>query len=44
VPEREILLITCNPDGTNRKTVTSRKAKLSQTDSVEHFFWVIDWH
>jgi Tol biopolymer transport system component len=44
VPERETLLITCNPDGTNRKTITSRKAKVSQTDSVVYFFWVIDWH
>jgi Tol biopolymer transport system component len=44
VAERETLLITCDPDGKNRKTVTSRKYRPERpTPYVVHFFWVVNW-
>ena len=47
VPERETLLITCNPDGGDRKTVTSRKYTVAENSSgrsaVVYFFSVVDW-
>jgi RNA polymerase sigma factor (sigma-70 family) len=47
VPERETLLITCDSNGRNRKTVTSRKTEISENSSgrssVVYFFWVVDW-
>ena len=46
-PERETLLITCDPDGRDRKTLTRRKTTLSPDSSgrggVVCFFWVRDW-
>ncbi len=42
--EREALLITCDPDGANPKTITSRKYKPETAGSeVVFFFWVSDW-
>lgn len=44
VPERETFLITCDLDGKNRKTVTSRKYKpVNAAAGVVYFFWVLDW-
>jgi hypothetical protein len=47
VPERETLLITCDPDGGNRKTVTSRKYVVPENSSgrsaAVFFFDVLDW-
>ena len=47
VAERETLLITCDPDGRNRKTITSRKTEIPENSSgrsgIVYFFWVIDW-
>jgi RNA polymerase sigma factor (sigma-70 family) len=47
VPERETMLITCDPDGRNRRTVTSRKYELPENssgrDGVVYFFWVVEW-
>jgi hypothetical protein len=43
VPDRETLLITCDPYGRNRKTVASRKCRPVKADSVVLFFWVRDW-
>jgi Tol biopolymer transport system component len=44
VAERETLLITCNRDGTDRKTVTRRTYKPKQPGTgVVYFFWVLDW-
>jgi RNA polymerase sigma factor (sigma-70 family) len=42
--ERETFLITCDRDGRNRKTVTSRKYKpVNPGSGVVLFFWVLDW-
>jgi WD40-like Beta Propeller Repeat len=47
VPERETLLITCDPDGGHRKTVTSRKYVVPENSNGRsapvYFFSVIDW-
>jgi Tol biopolymer transport system component len=44
VAERETFLITCDWDGSNRRTVTSRKYKPVRPDAgVVYFFWVFDW-
>jgi hypothetical protein len=47
VPVRETLLITVDPDGRNRKVVTSRKYEVPENSSgrtgVVWFFSVIDW-
>jgi Tol biopolymer transport system component len=47
VSVRETVLITCNVDGTNRKTVTRRKYEVPKTSSgrsgVVFFFNVLDW-
>jgi len=47
VAERETLLITCDLDGRNRKTVTTRKYTVEENSSgrsaVVYFFWVVDW-
>jgi Tol biopolymer transport system component len=47
VPVRETLLITCDPDGSNRKTVTSRKYEVPQNssgrDGMIIFFQVCSW-
>jgi RNA polymerase sigma factor (sigma-70 family) len=47
VPMRETLLITCNRDGGERKTVTSRKYEVPQNssgpDGMVIFFQVFDW-
>ena len=44
---RETLLITCNRDGSERKTVTSRKYEVPQNSSGRNgmviFFQVFDW-
>jgi Tol biopolymer transport system component len=46
-PERETLLITCDPDGGNRTVVTSRKTTVGKNDSSYAcaliFFQVRDW-
>src|SRR5205814_8361369 len=45
VPEREILLITCDPDGGDRKAVTSRKYTVAENSSgrsgIVYFFSVV---
>ncbi len=47
VAERETLLLTCDLDGRNRKTVTTRKYTLEENSSgrsaVVYFFEVVDW-
>ncbi len=47
MPERETLLITCDPDGRNRQTVARRKysapEESSGRSSVVYFFTVLDW-
>jgi Tol biopolymer transport system component len=47
VAERETLLITCDPDGKNRKTVTSRKYRVPENSSgkssIVIFFQVLAW-
>jgi Tol biopolymer transport system component len=42
-PDRETLLITCDPDGGNQKTIASRKCRPVNANSVVYFFWVLDW-
>jgi Tol biopolymer transport system component len=46
VAVRETLLITCDPDGSNRKTVTSRKYEVPESagrDGITIFFQVWSW-
>ena len=47
VAERETLLIACDPDGKNRKTVTSRKYRVPENSSgkssIVIFFQVLAW-
>jgi Tol biopolymer transport system component len=43
-PERETFLFTCDPDGKDRKTVTSRKYKpVNPRLGVVWFFELVDW-
>jgi hypothetical protein len=47
VPKRETILFTCDPDGRDRKKITSRTYEVPENssgkDSVVYFFWVADW-
>jgi hypothetical protein len=47
IVERRTYLITCDPDGNNRKTVTSRKYEVPENSSgrggVPIFFQVVAW-
>ena len=47
VKERETLLITCDADGSNRKTITKRQYQVPENSSgrssIVFFFEVLDW-
>ena len=47
VKERETLLITCDADGSNRKTITKRRYQMPENSNggsgIVFFFEVLDW-